>query len=213
MNDIYTIGHSTHPYERFLALLRSADINAIADVRSFPYSRRFPHFSREVLKSELRLDGLSYVFLGNELGGRPKQPHLFVNGIADYERMALEATFKAGLARLFEGARKFRIALLCSEQDPIDCHRCLLVGRAIFESGGNVRHILSDGKALDQPAIEQRLLHRSGGQTGDLFSNTEGVSAAYRKQAFRCAHAESREKPEITEMLSDKAEFASGRKR
>jgi uncharacterized protein (DUF488 family) len=191
INDILTIGHSTYSYEDFLSLLRSAEITAIADVRSSPYSRQFPHFGREALKSELRLDGISYAFLGNELGGRPKQKHLFINGVADYERMALEPSFKEGLSRVFEGSKKFRIALMCSEHNPLECHRCLLVGRAIASAGPNVRHVLSNGEILDHFAIEDALLSSLERQTNDLFSNAERLSIAYRKQANKFAFAES----------------------
>src|SRR5580658_741578 len=108
-----TIGHSTHSYERFLALLRSAGATAIADVRTAPYSKHFSHFNRDVLKEELRHDGIAYSFLGKELGGRPRDSRLYCDGVADYERMAATADFKEGLHRVLQGAQKYRIALMC----------------------------------------------------------------------------------------------------
>ena len=110
---------------------------AVADVRSSPYSRHSPHFSRDELRAELRSEGISYVFLGNELGGRPKDRRFYCEGVADYEKMAQTPEFKTGLDRVIEGARKYRIALMCSEHDPLDCHRCLLVGRALAQRGRN----------------------------------------------------------------------------
>ena len=85
---VLTVGHSTHSYEHFLGLLRQARVTAVADVRSSPFSRRFPHFSRDELKASLRRDGIAYSFLGKELGGRPNESRLFRNGVADYEAMA-----------------------------------------------------------------------------------------------------------------------------
>jgi uncharacterized protein (DUF488 family) len=212
MHDILTVGHSTYSYEDFLSLLRSAEVTAIADVRSSPYSRQSPHFGREALKSELRLDGISYAYLGDELGGRPKQKHLFVNGVADYERMALEPSFKAGIERVFEGSKKFRIALMCSEHNPMECHRCLLVGRSIADAGLNVRHILSNGKILDQVAVENALLSGLERQSNDLFSNTERLSMAYRKQANKFAFAERSRKLDDPKGSQVSRRIASGHK-
>jgi len=87
--EVFTIGHSTLPYERFIALLRHAGVDAVADVRTSPFSRHFPQFNRDTLKSKLRLDGVSYVFLGRELGGRPRDQMLYCDGVADYEKWRL----------------------------------------------------------------------------------------------------------------------------
>ena len=126
--EILTIGHSNLDYEHFLALLRGARVNAIADVRSLPSSRNNPQFNRDILKDELNRDRIAYVFLGAELGGRPKKKEFYSEGVADYEKMATDNTFKAGIDRVLKGAEKYHIALMCSEQNPLDCHRCLLVG-------------------------------------------------------------------------------------
>jgi uncharacterized protein (DUF488 family) len=122
---IFTIGHSTHSWERFVALLRGTNVTAVADVRTSPYSRHCPHFNRDELCDELRREGIPYVFLGDELGGRPRERRLYHDGIADYEKMARSSAFGEGIDRIIEGAGRLRIALLCSEQDPLDCHRCL----------------------------------------------------------------------------------------
>jgi uncharacterized protein (DUF488 family) len=117
--EVFTIGHSTLSYEKFLELLRVASVTAVADVRTAPYSRHFPHFNRDALRSELRLDNIAYVFLGDELGGRPKDKQFFCEGVADYEKMALTASFAKGLRRVIDGAKKYRIAMMCSEHDPL----------------------------------------------------------------------------------------------
>jgi uncharacterized protein (DUF488 family) len=189
--EVLTIGHSTLPYERFLALLRNASVTAIADVRTAPFSRHFPHFNRDSLRDELRQDNVAYVFLGEELGGRPKGQRFFCDGVADYEKMAETADFARGLERVIEGAQKYRIAMMCSEHDPLDCHRCLLVGRALHERGVKVRHILSSGQIVDHRQIEGNLMEMSGKSDIDLFEPpAKRLAAAYRERALRVAFSE-----------------------
>ncbi|MEZ2219998.1 DUF488 family protein [Rhizobium sp. RCC_161_2] len=189
--EVLTIGHSTLPYERFLALLRQASVTAIADVRTAPYSRHFPQFNRDTLRDELRQDHIAYVFLGEELGGRPKDKRFFCNGVADYEKMATTVEFARGLERVLEGARKYRIAMMCSEHDPLDCHRCLLVGRALHEHGVTIKHILNSGQLVDHRQIEARLMDLSGKSDIDLFEPpSKQLAAAYRDRATRVAFAE-----------------------
>jgi uncharacterized protein (DUF488 family) len=186
--EVLTIGHSTLDYESFLALLREAKITAVADVRSSPYSRN-DEFNRETLKSELSSDGISYVYLGTELGGRPENPEFFCDGIADYEKMAEDKSFKSGIKRVIEGARKYRIALMCSEHNPLDCHRCLLVGRALFESGIPVRHIVSDGRQISQTDIEEQLIKECGHGLDDMFAKGRArIAEAYRERARQVSY-------------------------
>jgi uncharacterized protein (DUF488 family) len=193
---VFTIGHSTHSPERFVALLRGANVTAVADVRTSPYSRHYPHFNRDDLREELRLDGISYVFLGKELGGRPRERRFYCEGAADYEKMAQAPEFSKGLDRVIEGARKYRIALLCSERDPLDCHRCLLVGRILAQRGVRVNHILDDGNIVSHSEIEDALLRLSGRDTADLFAPpSERLAAAYRERARKVAFAEPQPSP------------------
>jgi uncharacterized protein (DUF488 family) len=193
---VLTIGHSTLPYERFLELLRRANVTAVADVRTAPYSRQFPQFNREILSNELRADGIAYVFLGKELGGRPSQRQFYCDGVADYERMSGTTEFGKGLERVLDGAKKYRIALMCSERDPLDCHRCLLVGRALAHRGVRVSHILGDGQVVSHAEIEDRLLELSGRSTGDLFApDSERLAAAYRERARKVAFNEPQPDP------------------
>lgn len=189
---VLTIGHSTHPLERCLTLLRQAGVTAIADVRSAPYSRHAPQFNSDALKAELRAAGIAYSFLGRELGGRPRSRDLYRDAVADYEKMAATEGFQRGLDRLVEGARKYRIALMCSEQDPLDCHRSLLIGRALSQRGVTVRHLLANGQVVDHAHIEDRLLAVSGRAEDDLFaSREERLAAAYGERARKVAFAES----------------------
>jgi uncharacterized protein (DUF488 family) len=188
---VYTVGHSTHSYEHFLSLLRASEITAVADVRTTPFSRHFPQFNEATLRSELKLDGISYVFLGKELGGRPSGRSFYCDGVADYEKMAKTELFASGINRIIEGAKKFRVALMCSEHDPLDCHRCLLVGRALSGAGVKLIHILGDNSLISQAAIEEKLLSLSGRSSDDLLMTAlERLSAAYRDRSLKIAYVE-----------------------
>jgi uncharacterized protein (DUF488 family) len=191
-HNILTIGHSTYALEHFLALLQNASVTAIADVRTLPFSRHFPHFNHDVLRDKLREYGISYVFLGAGLGGRPKNRKFYTRGVADYEKMAKSGEFQEGLIRVIEGAKHYKIALMCSEHDPLDCHRCLLAGRALSERNLPVGHILTNGDILSHAHIEERLLELSGRNTNDLFaSRHERLALAYLERARKVAFAEA----------------------
>jgi uncharacterized protein (DUF488 family) len=191
-DSVLTIGHSNHPYERFAELLRGAGVTAVADVRTAPRSRRLPHFNRESLEARLGGDGIAYSFLGEELGGRPRDGRYYRDGVADYERMATAAAFERGLKRVMEGTRRYRIAMMCAERYPLDCHRCLLVARALAQRGMRVGHILSDGRIASHTEIEDRLLALAGRAHHDLFaSRAEQLAAAYRERARKVAYAEA----------------------
>jgi len=188
---VFTVGHSNHTYREFLELILSANVQAIADVRSSPFSRYNPHFNGSTLKSSLRTDRILYTFLGKELGGRPSDPRLYDDGVADYERMAMTSEFRIGLDRIRKGAEQYRVALLCSEQDPLDCHRCLLVGRSLAGTEISVRHILPSKATLSQEEIERQLLYAHSGSNDDMFVPLEQrLAAAYRVRAKKVAFAE-----------------------
>jgi uncharacterized protein (DUF488 family) len=152
---IYTIGHSNQPAEAFVALLERHGIEVLADVRSAPYSRYAPQFSQAALRETVRATGVSYVYLGRELGGRPDDERLYDGqGRADYARIAATAEFEAGLARLREGIARYRVAMMCSEEDPSECHRRLLVGRVLREHGVHVLHVRGDGRVQAEDELE-----------------------------------------------------------
>ena len=135
MTLVFSIGHSNHDWGTFKRLLETANIGTVADVRSSPASR-LPHFNRAALKDRLYAAGVSYIFLGSELGGRPKD-----GGIPDYEVMAASPLFAEGIAHVEDIAPRTRLALMCSEHEPLTCHRCLLVGCRLVERGVGVAHI------------------------------------------------------------------------
>lgn len=189
---ILTIGHSNLDWDRFMTLLRNAGVTAVADVRTSPWSRRTPQFNRETLAANLKSQGLAYVFLGAELGGRPSGSHLFDAGVADYEAMAREEAFKKGLDRVATGAQTHVVALMCAEREPLDCHRCLLVSRRLQGLGLAVAHIHSDGAIEPHEATERRLLVCEGLEHEDIFEDRESrLARAYVQRARKVAYAEA----------------------
>jgi len=187
MSQLFTVGHSNHPIAHFLALLQQHRIAALADVRSVPYSRRHPQFSRGPLAQCLAAAGIDYLFLGDELGARPKDSACFVDGQVDYDRIAARPAFAAGLARVRAEAGARKVALMCAEREPLDCHRCLLVSPALAARGHSIGHILSDGSIEPHAETEERLLALVHNDA-DLFANRgERIAAAYRRRAGTAA--------------------------
>jgi uncharacterized protein (DUF488 family) len=180
---LLTIGHSNLPADRFAAMLKSAGVTAVADVRSVPFSRWCPWFSGKPLAERLAREGIAYVALGDALGGRPRDPTLYRDGVADYEAMAATPAFRGGLDRVVDATQRHRVCLMCAEREPLDCHRCLLVGRALADRGLAPGHILADGSIEPHAATEQRLLALSGGED-DLFRGPASrLADAYRRRS------------------------------
>jgi uncharacterized protein (DUF488 family) len=181
--ELLTIGHSNLSADRFTALLRGAGVTAVADVRSVPSSRWCPWFSRKALAERLVGEGIAYLALGDALGGRPRDPRLYRDGVADYEAMAATPAFRAGLERVVAETGRHRVCLLCAEREPLDCHRCLLVGRALAARGLAPGHIRADGAVEPHAATERRLLELAGGEA-DLFRDPAArLADAYRRRA------------------------------
>ena len=171
---VLTVGHSNHPLNLFLDLLARNRIDTLADVRSAPYSRFNPHFNRKALAAALEARGIRYAYYGRELGGRPEDPACYVNGRVSYERVARTDRFRDGLGRLIDGTTDRRIAIMCAEKEPLDCHRTLLVGHALAGRGVEVRHILADGGLEAHGDTMDRLLARHGmNPGGDLLASRE----------------------------------------
>jgi len=188
---IYTIGHSTHLIEEFIRLLKKHSITAIFDVRSAPYSRWNPQFNRETFQNELRNHEIQYVFLGEELGARSNDPSCYQNGKVQYDLLSKTALFKQGLERVKNEAKGYRVALMCAEKDPLQCHRTILVARNLVEQGTPIQHILFDGKIESQEQSIERLLENLKMPSSDLFkSKDEIVRDAYRKQGDAIAYSE-----------------------
>lgn len=187
---IFTIGHSTHSAERFVELLKQHGIAAVADVRSIPYSRWNPQFNQETLRAALKENGIDYVFLGKELGARPQDPSCYQHGRVQYSLLAESALFKEGIGRVLDGGRRMRIALMCAEKDPLNCHRTVLVARRLVRAGEAVSHILADGELEPHGKTVERLIKQAGFSGGDLFRTPEDLEdAAYDAREGGIAHA------------------------
>jgi len=188
---IYTIGHSTHSKEYFLELLALHRITALCDVRSNPYSRLHPQFNREPLKAFLLGSGVSYLFLGKELGARSQDPGCYEGGKLQYDRLAQTELFRKGLQRVQDGLDKgFRVALMCAEKEPLECHRTILVARHLAELDIEVSHIHGDGRLESHAEAIGRLRGLVGVPENDLFRSAEQLCAdAYRLQEERIAYA------------------------
>ena len=150
MRTLFTIGHSNHPPEHFLALLQQHAIQVLVDTRSSPYSRYSPQFDRETLRDLILPAGIKYLYLGDVVGGRPREDNCYdAEGRVLYSRVARQPDFREAIDRLKRGAEDFRLALLCSEEDPAHCHRRLLVSRVLLGEGVEIAHIRGDG-SLDK---------------------------------------------------------------
>jgi uncharacterized protein (DUF488 family) len=195
-NPVLTIGHSTHSAEAFIALLRMHGVDAGGDVRSSPFSRFNPQFNRELLERQLRVNGIRYIFLGRELGARPEDPSCYAHGRVQYARLAQTDLFKSGLGRVMLGAARFRAALMCAEKEPLECHRTLLVARALVARGQPVLHIHADGRLETHAAAMERLLDLTGVPREDLFrSREELLNEALLRQERQIAYADEARAP------------------
>jgi len=192
---ILTVGHSSHSIDHFLGLLREHDVTAVADVRSVPASRYTPQFSRGALERELRSAGVKYVFLGRELGARSEDPDCYVNGAVQYDRLARTATFVEGIERLMTGMDRERIAIMCAEAEPLDCHRTILVANAVDAVGVRVDHILSDGRLESHEEAMQRLMNQYHLGEPDLLG-TDRLAEALSRHGARIAYRISSGQPE-----------------
>lgn len=193
LHTVYTIGHSKHSLEDFVALLKQHGVTALADVRSIPYSRFNPQFIKDALERDLKRQGIKYVFLGRELGARSDDPACYSGGRVQYGRLAQTALFKSGIERVKRGAEGHRIALMCAEKEPLECHRTLLVARALDQGGLEVSHILADGRLESHGDAMLRLLDVVGLPRDDLFrSQDELVSEALARQEDRVAYVDEK---------------------
>lgn len=187
---VFTIGHSLHPAESFADLLRRHDIEVVLDVRSTPGSSRAPQFGQEHLRQYLGRVGITYSYAGRALGGRPSDPSLYESGRVSYRRMAQSAVFGRAIRRIVAAARTHRVAIMCAEADPIECHRFLLIGRVLHERLIDVRHILATAAIETHAEGEMRLLEAVGLAQQSLFSDTASARGeAYALQEAKVAFA------------------------
>lgn len=185
---IWTIGHSNHSAVRFIDLLQGADIDCVADVRSMPHSRRNPQFSQKALATSLKDAGIEYWFLGDALGARPTDADCYEGGKASYARIAATAAFQEAIHGLIDESHTKRIALMCAEKEPLECHRTILVGRALALRDTELAHIHADGRIEPHAALEERLLHLAKEKVDLLNGRDAALAQAYDKQGKRMAY-------------------------
>lgn len=190
---IYTVGHSNHEVDQFIKLLQSYSIDIVVDVRSAPYSRHCPQFNKNTIEQVLSNNGMKYLFLGKELGARPDSPECYEHNRVKYDKLKKTDLFRQGIERLKAGAGKCIVTLMCSEKDPINCHRTILISRVLKGEGIEVRHILDENKTVSQNEIEEQLQKKF--ELEPLLFDSAGaeqarIGEAYRKQEEKitCSH-------------------------
>jgi uncharacterized protein (DUF488 family) len=187
-NTLYTIGYSKHSLESFVDSLNEYGINAIADVRSMPFSSFKSEFNKDYLSGCLNAKGIQYAFLGKECGARFEDRSCYINGKIDYKLIARHKIFQKGLERIKEGIHKFNIALMCAENDPIYCHRMILICRNLKQFEIPIYHILNINEIESQCKAENRLLKLFNLNQPELFDSKETqMERAYDKQGDKIA--------------------------
>jgi len=186
---IYTVGHSNHPIAHFLKLLQGQGVTLLADVRSTPYSRFNPQFRKDPLAAALTEHGISYLFLGEELGARSKDPACYDHGRVSYRKLAATDLFRQGIDRLLVAAKTHTVAIMCAEKDPLDCHRTILVTRELVKRGESVAHILASGEIESHEQVMQHLREQLKIEPGDLFGG-DANEQAYELRGQQIAYVD-----------------------
>jgi len=184
-----TIGHSNHPLETFLDILTFHHINCIIDLRSSPYSRHNPQFNRETLKTDLEINEIEYTYMGDRLGARHEDKNLlFDNGKVDFDKVKDLPFFIEGIESLIHKTNTgLNISLMCAEKDPFNCHRFMLVSRALAKKNIAIEHILSDKSTASQEVLEEKLFNKYTDKTSQMSlfepvkSRNELIDIAYKK--------------------------------
>ena len=199
---VLTLGHSNHPPEVFIGLLVRHGVDEVIDVRSAPYSRYASQFNYEGIHRMLEDIGIGYAYLGGELGGRPVDRSCYdSDGRVQYDRVAATDAFGDALRRVARVADENRVALLCTEKEPLECHRTLLVARALADRDVDVAHIQYDGFLESHDDAMSRLLNlHKLPLHGDMFrTRADVVAEAIDRQARKFAYVAAEVSPPIAE--------------
>jgi uncharacterized protein (DUF488 family) len=174
---ILTIGHSNHPLDKFLSLLTAHSVEVLVDIRSHPYSKHAPHFNVQTLKEAVTGAGIQYQFLGEELGGRPKGEEFYdADGYVLYSRVAEAPFFLEGISRLETGIQQYRVAMMCSEENPVGCHRRLLVGRVLTARRTKVYHLRGNGRVQTEAELATEEMNRNSGDDQLALFGSQGAN-------------------------------------
>ena len=188
-NILLSIGHSQHNVDYFLELLRSHNVNYILDVRSTPYSQFAASYNRENIKDTLKRNGVDYAYMGDYFGARPRDYSLYSqNGYLDFEKVANSEKFKIGFDNVEKGVKQGnRIAFMCTEKDPIECHRAILVTNEFYKAGYLIEHIMPDNTVQTQKTLNERLLdmYYPNRNQISLFSSENLSEEQYIKEAYK----------------------------
>jgi uncharacterized protein (DUF488 family) len=182
---IFTIGHSNRAWEELVDALERYQIGFVVDLRTKPYSSRNPHFNMEVLAQSLPRVEIKYLFLGKELGARRTEPHLLSDiGQVSYPQVRQTPEFKSAIARIEKGSDDgYRLGLLCSEGEPLYCHRFPMIAYQLVNDGFEVQHILRDGSLKTHAEIEAELLARYANKIPQPGLFDPGISTADQLEA------------------------------
>lgn len=189
--EIYTIGHSNYTMERLIDMLEYYNINCVVDIRGTPYSKYNIQFDKEAIRYTLTNAGFVYIYMGKELSAKRIRKNSYNNeGYSNFEEVIKEEEFKRGVERLKNGCEKgYKIILLGAMQDPIRCHRSILVGRELVKNDFDVKHILDDYSIVTQDDIEEMLLNKYFSNrnqitiedlTGNSLNNEEMINEGYK---------------------------------
>ncbi|WFS62302.1 DUF488 domain-containing protein [Pseudodesulfovibrio thermohalotolerans] len=190
MGTIFTIGYTSFTdIDSFLQTLHKQKIKAVIDVRSSPYSKIHPEYNKENIKRTLNSHQIYYVFLGNECGARVDEKSCYVDGQVNFNCVSSLPKFKSGLERIYSGAKKFNVALMCAEKDPITCHRTILISKNLKQYCLPIMHLLDTEHVETHEELEQRLLKVYELNQSHFFKNQkELLEEAYEKQANKIAY-------------------------
>ncbi len=192
MGNLYTVGHSTFPKEHLIGLLRKYDVDYLLDVRSIPFSKYTPQYNSDFLKKYLFDEGINYATMGKYFGARQENPAFYPDGFLDFELFRASTIFIQGFENVNKGLIDHNIALMCTEKDPIDCHRAIMVARGFELQGVTVRHILHDSAILTQEDLNQKLLNRYFPDRGQLslFREQNKTDEEYLAEAYKLRNKE-----------------------
>lgn len=193
MGNLYSIGHSTHPVELLLYLLRMYEINYLLDVRSIPYSRYVEEYNRERFSDVLAKNGIKYWYMGKYFGARQEDISLYTQEkYLDFEKVRKSASFQNGIENVLKGLRDNNIAMMCTEKNPMDCHRAIMVGKGFMDAGVEVKHILPDGSYLTQSDLERQMLNKYFPEYNQLslFQEENRSEKYYVEECYRIRNRE-----------------------
>lgn len=194
--EIYTLGHSNYPFDKFIEILKKYNINCVVDIRAIPYSKYNTQYNKEFFQINLKKLGYTYIYMADEFGVKRKTRESYnEEGYANFEKVILEDDFKRGIKRLKIGCNKgYKIVLLGAMQEPIRCPRAILIGKELVKEGFNVKHIMHEGNLKTQNELEELLLEKYFDQRNQLTIDTLLGNDMSRedmiKESYRLANKE-----------------------